>query len=231
MPEPGTIADLNVSILMDHENIGDLKIELTHVDSGTTIVLVDQPGLPGPALFGCASNGLNVTLDDEGTGPNIEDLCGASNTAQTPPSPPNVVPASALSAFDGEAITGTWRLIFTDMTFGPAIPGATNALYSCCLSYELQDADGDGVVDAIDDCPADPGKSTPGPCGCGTPDTDTAADGPPACSDQCPANPDLIAPQGCGGCGGACGVGTLVTTPLTAAAIGWRRRTRRRTKS
>jgi hypothetical protein len=32
------------------------------------------------------------------------------------------------------------------------------------------DADADGVGDACDGCPNDPAKTTPGLCGCGTPD-------------------------------------------------------------
>ena len=39
------------------------------------------------------------------------------------------------------------------------------------------DGDGDGVNNAFDSCQNDPGKSSPGLCGCGVPDTDSDKDG------------------------------------------------------
>ena len=47
------------------------------------------------------------------------------------------------------------------------------------------DADGDGVGDACDGCPSDPGKVEAGVCGCGVPDSDTDGDGEPDCVDPC----------------------------------------------
>ena len=63
-----------------------------------------------------------------------------------------------------------------------------------------EDSDGDEVGDACDGCPADPGKTEPGICGCGTPDTDTDGDLTPDCNDLCPNDPDKIDPGICG-CG------------------------------
>jgi len=59
------------------------------------------------------------------------------------------------------------------------------------------DTDGDGFGDPgfpantcpLDGCPADPVKSVPGACGCGTPDTDTDGDGIADCIDNCPDLP------------------------------------------
>jgi hypothetical protein len=48
------------------------------------------------------------------------------------------------------------------------------------------DQDGDGAVDCHDDCPNDPGKTSPGACGCGVADTDTDEDGTLDCDDNCP---------------------------------------------
>lgn len=45
------------------------------------------------------------------------------------------------------------------------------------------DTDGDGVRDACDSCPNDPGKSEPGECGCGVSDADSDGDGTPNCMD------------------------------------------------
>ena len=52
----------------------------------------------------------------------------------------------------------------------------------------------------IDCCPDDPGKTAPGACGCGVPDTDTDADGVADCLDGCPNDPSKVAPGVCG-CG------------------------------
>ncbi len=39
-------------------------------------------------------------------------------------------------------------------------------------------------------CPADPAKTGPGVCGCGTPDSDTDTDGVLLCDDNCPLTPN-----------------------------------------
>lgn len=51
------------------------------------------------------------------------------------------------------------------------------------------DTDGDGTVDAADGCPNDAGKTSPGACGCGQPDTDADADGVADCNDAFPNDP------------------------------------------
>lgn len=62
------------------------------------------------------------------------------------------------------------------------------------------DTDGDGVIDACDGCPLDPGKSAPGACGCGAPDGDSDGDGTADCRDGCPDDP-LKTDPGALGCG------------------------------
>lgn len=59
--------------------------------------------------------------------------------------------------------------------------------------------------DITDSCPDDPGKTSPGECGCGTPDTDTDSDGIVDCKDNClaVANPDQSDLDG-DGVGDAC---------------------------
>ena len=63
-----------------------------------------------------------------------------------------------------------------------------------------QDADGDGLIDACDACPADPDKIEPGDCGCGVADTDSDGDGVVDCLDGCPDDPGKTDPGSCG-CG------------------------------
>jgi len=55
---------------------------------------------------------------------------------------------------------------------------------------DYADADGDGQPDAIDQCPDDPLKATPGICGCGTTEKDDDGDGTPNCVDAYPDDPD-----------------------------------------
>jgi uncharacterized delta-60 repeat protein len=62
------------------------------------------------------------------------------------------------------------------------------------------DTDGDGTGDVCDACPDDPHKTSPGVCGCGTPDTDSDGDGTADCSDDCPNDPNKTASGICG-CG------------------------------
>jgi hypothetical protein len=50
-----------------------------------------------------------------------------------------------------------------------------------CAGTPSGDSDGDGVCNALDGCPSDPGKTVPGQCGCGNPEPGTACnDGNPA---------------------------------------------------
>jgi len=73
------------------------------------------------------------------------------------------------------------------------------------------DADDDGVGDACDDCPNDPGKLEPGQCGCGVPDDDADGDTIADCNDICPGHDDNVdtdgdgIPDGCDCCAGRVG--------------------------
>jgi hypothetical protein len=64
----------------------------------------------------------------------------------------------------------------------------------------ITDSDDDGTPDCNDDCPDDPQKTSPGTCGCGTPDDDSDDDGALNCEDACPADPYKIMTGICG-CG------------------------------
>ncbi|MEJ2447795.1 MAG: thrombospondin type 3 repeat-containing protein, partial [Anaerolineales bacterium] len=64
---------------------------------------------------------------------------------------------------------------------------------------DYADADGDGQPDAIDQCPNDPLKATPGICGCGTTEKDDDGDGTPNCIDAYPNDPDRTGDSTSGG--------------------------------
>lgn len=121
IPDPGTvsndlvitgtglgISDLNVSLNILHTWVGDLDVTLTHVNTGTSVVIFDRPGVPA-STFGCSSNDIDVALDDEAGSP-VEAECNLLSPAIFGTFTPN----NPLSAFDGEALDGTWRLTVTD---------------------------------------------------------------------------------------------------------------------
>jgi hypothetical protein len=66
--------------------------------------------------------------------------------------------------------------------------GVSDSEDNCPNTYNPNqaDADGDSLGDVCDGCPDDPGKSDPGVCGCGIPDTDSDGDTIPDCIDNCP---------------------------------------------
>lgn len=106
-----SVSDLNVSLVATHPFVGDLIFTLTHLETGTTVILMDRPGFPPPPP--CNGDNIDATLDDEGTGP-VEDACST-----TPPAiAGSLIPAESLSAFNGEATAGTWRLTAVDNGLG-----------------------------------------------------------------------------------------------------------------
>jgi len=111
-PVSQTIADLRVGLNITHNWVGDLNVDVTHIDTGTNVVLLDRPGVPASA-FGCSNNNVRVTFTDTSAVP-AETLCD--------PNPPaiygDVQPFEPLSAFDGEAIGGMWVLEVSDSAGG-----------------------------------------------------------------------------------------------------------------
>jgi len=116
VPGSGTITDLNLGIVISHTWVGDLVVILTHVDTGTAVTVIDRPGttvLPPPGSsvgdFGCGNNNVDAILDDEASAL-VEDMCRSTYPAISG----SVRPNNLLSAFDGEDMSGTWRLTVYD---------------------------------------------------------------------------------------------------------------------
>jgi subtilisin-like proprotein convertase family protein len=105
----GTVTDLDLSLLSAHTWVGDLVITIEHEETGTTVSLIDRPGIP-PGPLGCGNDNINVILDDEAPVP-AETQCSGANPAIGG----TVSPSGLLSAFDGESIGGTWTLTATDL--------------------------------------------------------------------------------------------------------------------
>ncbi len=140
----GIIADLDVSIQATHAWVGDLIFTLEHLDTGTTIDVIDRPGFTGLG-FGCAEDDIDAIFDDSSALP-VEDECNLGSPALTGV----LAPHQPLAAFDGEALAGTWRMSVSD-----SAGGNTGVFTGWCLLPVLQgtaDSDGDGVNDDADNC-------------------------------------------------------------------------------
>jgi Ca2+-binding RTX toxin-like protein/subtilisin-like proprotein convertase family protein len=126
----GAIVDLDVDLAITHTWVGDLEVVLTHVDTGTAVSIIDRPGAPVPGQYGCLSDGIKVTLDDEANDP-VETQCFEGEP------PPLAIegtfsPNNPLSEFDGENVGGSWELTVIDHAIGD-----TGRLDSWALSVEL----------------------------------------------------------------------------------------------
>lgn len=138
--ESGQLQDINLTNLnISHTWVGDLNVTLTS-PGGTSVVVFNEL---------CSSdNNLIHTFDDE-----------ASSGISCPPNTgTSVIPANALSAFDGEDINGTWTLTVSD-SYGE--DGGTINSWGVSIDYECNpeicdngiDDDGDGLIDCNDpDC-------------------------------------------------------------------------------
>ncbi|MBL4671824.1 MAG: proprotein convertase P-domain-containing protein, partial [Arenicella sp.] len=105
---PGTtVTDLDFQVRINHTYVGDLIVTLTS-PAGTTITLIDRPGVPA-STFGCSRNNLNLTLDD-GAGTSVETQCNATAPAING----THQPTGSLAAFNGQLVSGTWVLSVTD---------------------------------------------------------------------------------------------------------------------
>jgi len=115
------LLDLDVSIVATHTWVGDLAFTLRH-DGGTPAAIYDRPGVPA-TTFGCSGDDIDVVLDDEAASP-VENQCGAGVPSINGTFSPNV----ALSAYDGQSISGAWALQAQDLAGGD-----TGTLDEWCL--------------------------------------------------------------------------------------------------
>lgn len=104
------IHDLDVSLDIEHTWVGDLAVELTHLESGRSVELLDRPSYP-EVDTGCRNDDIAAILDDELTLP-ADGRCNTSPAAIAG----IYTPAESLSSFDGLPLAGTWRLTVRDMS-------------------------------------------------------------------------------------------------------------------
>jgi subtilisin-like proprotein convertase family protein len=183
IPDPGStnssqtvtdvrsISDLNVTLDVAHTYVGDLVFTLTHDDSGTSVTIVDRPGVPG-STYGCSGNNINAILDDEASAL-VENACGGG----TPTINGSFIPNNALSAFDGEGVAGSWTMSVTD-----AVGQDSGVLNEWCLETTLSGPPPTPTSTPIPPTPTntpEPPTPTPDPGG-GTCTSYTSSDVPKA---------------------------------------------------
>ncbi|MGI9237761.1 MAG: proprotein convertase P-domain-containing protein [Woeseiaceae bacterium] len=139
--DTGALPDLNVSLQVTHTYVGDLIFSLEHIDTGTSVVLMDRPGYTGVG-FGCSRDNIDATFDDASTIP-VENEC-----ALAPAIGGVLQPQQLLTAFIGEDISGEWRLNFSD-NFG-ADPGTVDRWCLIPSTVADPDNDNDGIPDGTD---------------------------------------------------------------------------------
>jgi len=128
IPAGVTIADLNVYLRATHTWSGDLAFTLQHVPSGTTVTLVDRPGVPA-STFGCSNDHYEVIVDDQGGDPAIEIQCFSPAPAIRGVAMGGDPPSNALlAAFNGFTSSGDWVLTAIDNAAGD-----TGTLVEWCL--------------------------------------------------------------------------------------------------
>jgi subtilisin-like proprotein convertase family protein len=139
-----TITDLDVAVTIDHTWVGDLMIELTHIDTGTTVRLLDRPGVPASTL-GCNGNDVRATFSDEASAL-AEEACAGSPAVYD-----ELRPNESLAAFDGELIGGMWQISVSDLAAGDT--GVLNS-WTLLPAFTPTGNDGDvncnGSADSID---------------------------------------------------------------------------------
>lgn len=165
-------------------------------DIGITFIGNSGRAVIAAALKGAvdASNDFGIWQEDGAGGLNLiaregeefEALPGVMKTL-------SLILNTAVNANDQIAFTSE----FTDGTMGALVTvgpdadgdGVTDAVDNCpnVANLSQEDTDGDGRGDACDGCPADPLKTAAGFCGCGVVEADNDADGVADCLDNCPS--------------------------------------------
>jgi len=142
------VDSISIDLAMTHSWVGDLRIELQSPD-GTTIILLDRPGIPSmgfPGPFGCGAQGIACTFINGATEP-AESICSTTaNPVITGP----VIPTQPLDTFQAQPAAGTWHILITDQS-----PYDTGVLLEACLSITTDtpcpaDLDKNGSLDFFD---------------------------------------------------------------------------------
>ncbi len=112
-----TVADINIGVLATHTFRGDLQVTLQS-PSGTRVQLVNGD------VNALSGDNFNVMLDDAAAQMVNTDAAGGNHAATAPPYQNTFRPNNPLSAFNGQASNGTWRLEICDL-----YPSADNGTF------------------------------------------------------------------------------------------------------
>lgn len=104
--DTGAVNDVNVRVRLNHTFDGDLEIRLVHPD-GTIVLLSDNRGGAGDN-FGSGAN------DCSGTKTVFDDSAAVAISAGVAPFAGSFRPEQPLSALNGKATNGTWKLRVSD---------------------------------------------------------------------------------------------------------------------
>ena len=124
MVNTGRLMDLDVSLEINHEWVSDVTVSLTHLSSGTEVLLMDRPGIPATAT-GCEETDISVTLDDDAIS-SVEDECDINGSIAISGI---LSPNEMLAGFNNLELSGNWRIKVSD-----AKGNETGKLISWCLN-------------------------------------------------------------------------------------------------
>jgi subtilisin-like proprotein convertase family protein len=151
--DSGAIEDVTVDLSVTHSWVGDLIVSVEH--GGTTVVLLDQVGVPA-STFGCSGDNVSANFSDAAGGP-AENVCPATDPVLNG----SFTAVTALSAFDGNEASGNWTLFISDNAGGDtgtldewcvnlSIMGAMCTLDGISANYTDPD---NGMITVLGDCP------------------------------------------------------------------------------
>jgi ELWxxDGT repeat protein len=114
------IADLELSLDIEHTYVSDLDLTLTHVNTGTSVAVL-------AGSQDCGGNDMQITLSDRAAAP----AAANCEAGEAWPRFSRWRPSAPLSPFSGESTTGTWRLSVADN-----LPVFGGVLHSWCLHFQ-----------------------------------------------------------------------------------------------
>ncbi|TDX09242.1 reprolysin-like metallopeptidase [Flavobacterium sp. S87F.05.LMB.W.Kidney.N] len=126
----GTISDVNVSLNVTHARFSDLEIQIVS-PSGTVVSLFNKS-------CGSTNSTLALQFDDSGTALNCN-----TTTSQI------VIPASLLSAFNGENQQGNWTFRVRDAVLGALGTINSASVNICNRTYTLGNSDFENIDFAL----------------------------------------------------------------------------------
>ena len=102
------IYDIDVYLNIEHAWTGDMVVDLSHRESGSSVRLLDRPGLPA-SIAGCSGDNLIAILDDRAS-QSVEGKCAST----VPSIAGSYRPEQSLAALRGKSLAGTWTLTVAD---------------------------------------------------------------------------------------------------------------------